>query len=213
MYSAHNERSSHVWNQAYSVWALQCESLEMTNIQRWVDYSSPSYCCYCKVIGSFSLHVTLHILPSGEFLNCYSRACSENETDGSNKQTALQKCFLSFFWVLVGFFVVCLCAVDNVSVSLQGAMQSGQEWDAAVVFRQPSAGRAVTWTGHGFARVPSGAGLRFAISNVPFAMDFDITVRYEPEVLVMSCMSCGVVIGAGSILWIIGWATCPILYI
>uniref|UniRef100_A0A8C3XY43 Laminin subunit beta 4 n=1 Tax=Catharus ustulatus TaxID=91951 RepID=A0A8C3XY43_CATUS len=66
-----------------------------------------------------------------------------------------------------------------------GAMQYGQDWDSAVVFRQPSAGRAVTWTGHGFARVPSGAGLRFAISNVPFAMDFDITVRYEPEVLVI----------------------------
>uniref|UniRef100_A0A8C3QH57 Laminin subunit beta 4 n=1 Tax=Cyanoderma ruficeps TaxID=181631 RepID=A0A8C3QH57_9PASS len=68
-----------------------------------------------------------------------------------------------------------------------GAVQFGQDWDSAVVFRQPSAGRAVTWTGHGFARVPSGAGLRFAISNVPFAMDFDITVRYEPEVLVVSC--------------------------
>ncbi|KAF4793886.1 laminin subunit beta 4 [Turdus rufiventris] len=65
----------------------------------------------------------------------------------------------------------------------QGAMQFGQDWDSAVVFRQPSAERAVTWTGHGFARVPSGAGLRFAISNVPFAMDFDITVRYEPELL------------------------------
>uniref|UniRef100_A0A8C5J9Q4 Laminin subunit beta 4 n=1 Tax=Junco hyemalis TaxID=40217 RepID=A0A8C5J9Q4_JUNHY len=81
-----------------------------------------------------------------------------------------------------------------------GAMQFGQDPDLAVVFRPPSAGRAVTWTGHGFARVPSGAGLRFAISNVPFAMDFDITVRYEPEVLVMSCASCGVVIGPAGIL-------------
>ncbi|NXD94209.1 LAMB4 protein, partial [Chaetorhynchus papuensis] len=65
----------------------------------------------------------------------------------------------------------------------QGAMQFGQDSVSAVVFRQPSAGRAVTWTGHGFARVPSGAGLRFAINNVPFAMDFDITIRYEPEFL------------------------------
>uniref|UniRef100_A0A8C8B6W0 Laminin subunit beta 4 n=1 Tax=Otus sunia TaxID=257818 RepID=A0A8C8B6W0_9STRI len=77
----------------------------------------------------------------------------------------------------------------------------------AVVFRQPSAGRSVTWTGPGFARVPSGAGLRFAINNVPFAMDFDITIRYEPEVLLMSCVSCDVVIDAGSILSIIG-CTC-----
>ncbi|XP_032852155.2 laminin subunit beta-4 isoform X2 [Tyto alba] len=65
----------------------------------------------------------------------------------------------------------------------QGVMQFGQDSAVAVVFRQPSAGRAVTWTGPGFARVPSGAGLRFAINNVPFAMDFDITIRYEPESL------------------------------
>ncbi|XP_026724146.1 laminin subunit beta-4 isoform X1 [Athene cunicularia] len=65
----------------------------------------------------------------------------------------------------------------------QGAMQFGQDSSVAVVFRQPSAGRSVTWTGPGFARVPSGAGLRFAINNVPFAMDFDITIRYEPESL------------------------------
>ncbi|KAM4782672.1 laminin subunit beta-4 [Cyanocitta cristata] len=65
----------------------------------------------------------------------------------------------------------------------QGAMQFGQDSVSEVVFRQPSAGRAVTWTGHGFARVPSGAGLRFAINNVPFAMDFDVTIRYEPEFL------------------------------
>ncbi|NXN39637.1 LAMB4 protein, partial [Rhinoptilus africanus] len=65
----------------------------------------------------------------------------------------------------------------------QGAMQFGQDSAVAVVFRQPSTGRSVTWTGPGFARVPSGAGLRFAINNVPFAMDFDITIRYEPESL------------------------------
>lgn len=110
-----------------------------------------------------------------------------------------QKYFLSFFQVRFCCNLT-LCVVENVIVCLQGAMQFGQDSDLAVVFRQPSAGRAVTWTGHGFARVPSGAGLRFAISNVPFAMDFDITVRYEPEVLVISCESCDVVIGAGSIL-------------
>ncbi|NXU14074.1 LAMB4 protein, partial [Pardalotus punctatus] len=65
----------------------------------------------------------------------------------------------------------------------QGAMQFGENSVSAVVLRQPSTGRAVTWTGHGFARVPSGAGLRFAINNIPFAMDFDITIRYEPEFL------------------------------
>ncbi|KAM6320647.1 laminin subunit beta-4 [Aegotheles albertisi] len=65
----------------------------------------------------------------------------------------------------------------------QGAMQFGQDSAVTVVFRQPSAGRSVTWTGPGFTRVPSGAGLRFAINNIPFAMDFDIAIRYEPESL------------------------------
>ncbi|NXL46849.1 LAMB4 protein, partial [Podilymbus podiceps] len=65
----------------------------------------------------------------------------------------------------------------------QGAMQFGQDSAVVVVFREPSVGRSITWTGPGFARVPSGAGLRFAINNVPFAMDFDITIRYEPESL------------------------------
>ncbi|NXS91471.1 LAMB4 protein, partial [Jacana jacana] len=65
----------------------------------------------------------------------------------------------------------------------QSAMGFGQDSGVAVVFRQPTTGRSVTWTGPGFARVPSGAGLRFAINNVPIAMDFDITIRYEPESL------------------------------
>nr|XP_009910939.1 PREDICTED: laminin subunit beta-4 [Haliaeetus albicilla] len=64
-----------------------------------------------------------------------------------------------------------------------GAMQFGQDSAVTVVFRQPSASRSVTWTGPGFTRVPSGAGLRFTINNIPFAMDFDITIRYEPESL------------------------------
>ncbi|XP_061222234.1 laminin subunit beta-4 isoform X3 [Neopsephotus bourkii] len=65
----------------------------------------------------------------------------------------------------------------------QGVMQFGQDSAVVVVFRQPSTDRSVTWTGPGFARVPNGAGLRFAINNIPFAMDFDIAIRYEPESL------------------------------
>uniref|UniRef100_A0A8C1T9L1 Laminin, beta 2-like n=1 Tax=Cyprinus carpio TaxID=7962 RepID=A0A8C1T9L1_CYPCA len=46
--------------------------------------------------------------------------------------------------------------------------------------RQP--GQMVTWTGPGFARVKDGAGLEFSISNIPYAMEYDIMIRYEPEV-------------------------------
>ncbi|XP_063998554.1 laminin subunit beta-4 [Pogoniulus pusillus] len=65
----------------------------------------------------------------------------------------------------------------------QGAIQFGQDSAVTVVLRQPGPGRSVTWTGPGLARVPSGAGLRFVINNIPFAMDFDIIIRYEPQSL------------------------------
>ena len=40
----------------------------------------------------------------------------------------------------------------------------------------------VSWTGPGFARVKDGAGLVFTIDNIPYAMEYDIMIRYEPEV-------------------------------
>uniref|UniRef100_A0A8D0G091 Laminin subunit beta-1 n=1 Tax=Strix occidentalis caurina TaxID=311401 RepID=A0A8D0G091_STROC len=44
------------------------------------------------------------------------------------------------------------------------------------------AGRMVTWTGSGFARVRDGAGLTFHLENVPYPMDYELLLRYEPEV-------------------------------
>ncbi|XP_064375116.1 laminin subunit beta-2-like [Dromaius novaehollandiae] len=43
------------------------------------------------------------------------------------------------------------------------------------------AGRMVTWTGPGFARVRDGAGLTFHVDNVPYPMEYEILLRYEPE--------------------------------
>lgn len=57
-----------------------------------------------------------------------------------------------------------------------------------------SAGRMVTWTGLGFARVRDGAGLTFRVDNVPYPMDYELLLRYEPEVstattIAMRCMA------------------------
>uniref|UniRef100_A0A4W3JY45 Laminin subunit beta-2-like n=1 Tax=Callorhinchus milii TaxID=7868 RepID=A0A4W3JY45_CALMI len=42
--------------------------------------------------------------------------------------------------------------------------------------------KMVTWTGPGFARVRDGAGLVFDITTIPYAMEYEILLRYEPEV-------------------------------
>ncbi|ELK01304.1 Laminin subunit beta-4, partial [Pteropus alecto] len=48
-----------------------------------------------------------------------------------------------------------------------------------VVLRDP--GMPVTWTGRGLARVLTGDGLRFAVNNIPFPMDFTMAIRYEAQ--------------------------------
>uniref|UniRef100_A0A8C5M607 Laminin subunit beta-1 n=1 Tax=Leptobrachium leishanense TaxID=445787 RepID=A0A8C5M607_9ANUR len=52
-----------------------------------------------------------------------------------------------------------------------------------LILRKPTPGSPVTWTGPGFARVQNGAGLRFTVDNIPFAMEFLIAIRFEPETL------------------------------
>ncbi|KAM8864103.1 laminin subunit beta-1 isoform 4-T6 [Spinachia spinachia] len=65
--------------------------------------------------------------------------------------------------------------------ALRRIRQLQQTPDVRTVHREHTASHMVTWTGPGFARVKDGAGLVLTIDNIPYAMEYDIMIRYEPE--------------------------------
>ncbi|XP_046869736.1 LOW QUALITY PROTEIN: laminin subunit beta-2 [Hypomesus transpacificus] len=65
--------------------------------------------------------------------------------------------------------------------ALRRIRQLQQTPDVRVVHRERTLSPLVSWTGPGFARVKDGAGLVFTLDNIPYAMDYHIMIRYEPE--------------------------------
>ncbi|NXD69062.1 LAMB2 protein, partial [Eolophus roseicapillus] len=59
--------------------------------------------------------------------------------------------------------------------------EDAQLHQGSVVEREPPMDRPASWTGTGFARMVEGGWLEFHVSDVPFSMEYDVIIRYEPQ--------------------------------